>query len=275
MSKVVFILLLGIITVHVNSQEPAYPDLVRAESRLQTLFNQLYDDTLPDLQPTLDSIELLMPDILGRAGAMEFPWSGLNRIGVITSGDGSIRIFTWHTTDDPDNYRYYGYIQVAQKMGKIDVVKLVDNQLNQRNVQKLDQSAENWYGKLYYRIITTRYRRKTYYTLLGMDFNDSRSIVKTIEVLVINRNSLQFEKGLFFNGKDRLDRLVMEYSTQVAMSLRYDPEMDMITFDHLVPFHPIYNGNYEFYGPDGSFDGLEFAAGTWIFREDIDARNQN
>ena len=92
--------------------------------------------------------------------------------------------------------------------------------------------------------------------------------------MVIHRNQLLFEKDLFFNGKDRMDRMVLEYSTQVAMSLRYDPDMDMITFDHLVPFHPIYNGNYEFYGPDGSFDGLEFAAGTWIFREDIDARNQ-
>jgi hypothetical protein len=49
--------------------------------------------------------------------------------------------------------------------------------------------------------------------------------------------------------------------------------MDMITFDHLVPFHPIYENNYEFYGPDGSFEGLQFEDGTWIQRTDIDARN--
>ena len=89
----------------------------------------------------------------------------------------------------------------------------------------------------------------------------------------IQRNKPRFIKGLFFNGKDRVDRMVLEYSSQVAISVRYDPLMDMVAFDHLVPFHPIYNGNYEFYGPDGSFDGLEFSAGTWILREDIDVRN--
>jgi hypothetical protein len=274
MLKVAAILLLGISTFRVIAQEPEYPDLVKAENRLQSLFNGLYGDTLQDPEPILDTIAIVMPEVLSKDGAMEYPWKGLDRIGVITSDDGRIRIFTWHVTEDPDNYCYYGYIQVAQRKGRIDVVKLVDNQQNQRNLQKLDQSVDDWYGKLYYRIITNRYRRKTYYTLLGMDFNDSRSIFKTIEVLVINRNNPQFEKELFFNGKERMDRLVLEYSTQVAMSLRYDPDMKMITFDHLVPFHPIYNGNYEFYGPDGSFDGLEFASGIWILREDIDARNQ-
>lgn len=274
MSKVIAILLLGIATIGIIAQEPAYPELVKAESNLQMLFNRLYSDTLQDPQPILDSIAIMMPEVLVKPGAMEFPWKGLNRIGIITSDDGRIRIFTWHVTEDPDNYCYYGYIQIAQRKGRVDVVKLVDNQKNQRNLQKLDQSADNWYGKLYYSIITTRYRRKTYYTLLGMDFNDSYSIIKTIEALAINRNRPQFEKELFFIGNDRMDRLVLEYSTQVAISLRYDPDMDMITFDHLVPFHPMYNGNYEFYGPDGSFDGLEFASGRWILREDIDARNQ-
>ena len=72
---------------------------------------------------------------------------------------------------------------------------------------------------------------------------------------------------------ERVDRLVLEYSKQVAISVRYDELTDMITFDHLVPFHPIYERNYEFYGPDGSFDGLEFSDGIWIYQDDIDARN--
>jgi hypothetical protein len=57
------------------------------------------------------------------------------------------------------------------------------------------------------------------------------------------------------------------------MTARYDSVLKMIAFDHLVPFHPVYSGNYEFYGPDGSFDGLEFVDGLWMLREDLDARN--
>jgi hypothetical protein len=216
-----------------------------------------------------------MPEALSAEGAMDFSWKGLTRIGVVTSDDQMIRIFTWHLTDDPDTHRYFGFIQMGQKKGKLKLYTLVDNGLSQRGVTRLDQSHENWYGKLYYSIITAKYKRKTYYSLLGMDFNNSRSTIKTIEALSIQRNQPRFAKELFFNGRDKLDRLVLEYSSQVAISVRFDPGMDMITFDHLVPFHPIYENNYEFYGPDGSFEGLQFEEGLWILRTDIDARNIN
>ncbi len=256
-----------------DAQDPEYFDLVKAESELHHLFNQLYSDSLSEPEPILAQIQKIMPKVLATEGGMEFPWSRLDRIGVIPSDDGNLRIFSWHVTDDMDHHRYFGYIQVALKKGKVQVYDLLDNQKAQRNVQKLLQSTEDWYGKLYYEIITKNYKRKTYYALLGMDFNNSRSNIKTIETLMIQRNKPQFTKELFFNGRDRIDRLVLEYSSRVAISVRYDPGIGMITFDHLVPFHPIYNGNFEFYGPDGSFDGLEFEAGAWIFRRDIDARN--
>jgi hypothetical protein len=50
--------------------------------------------------------------------------------------------------------------------------------------------------------------------------------------------------------------------------------LDMIAYDHLVPMNPIYQNQFEFYGPDGSFDGLRFTDGTWVLEEDIDARMQ-
>lgn len=255
------------------AQTPVTLELVKAERELQEFFTELYSDSLTEVESVLTDIREIMPVVLGTEGAMEFPWSKLDRIGVITADDRNVRIFTWHVADDPDNYRYFGYIQVAQKKGKVRVYELVDNQKPQRNRQKLEQTIEDWYGKLYYRIIARKYKRKTYYTLLGMDFNNQLSTIKTVEVMEIERNKPRFTQGFFFNGRDRVDRLVLEYSSQVAVSVRYEPQVNMVTFDHLVPLHPIYNGNYEFYGPDGSFDGLEFSAGTWIFRKDIDVRN--
>ncbi|MEN8228271.1 MAG: hypothetical protein ABFS38_08965 [Bacteroidota bacterium] len=273
MTRTVSILLLIILSFAVQAQEPEYLGLVKAETALQDLFNQLYSDTLSESGPVLNRIREIMNVALVADGAMQYPWSRLNRIGVIPSDDGNVRIFTWHVMDDVDNYRYFGYVQVAMKRGKIRLYELMDNQKEQRDVRMLQQSAEAWYGKLYYKIVSRNYKRKTYYTLLGMDFNNGRSIIKTVEAMTIQRNKPQFIRGFFLVGSDYVDRIVLEYSTQVASSVRYDPGLKMITFDHLVPFHPIYNGNYEFYGPDGSFDGLEFKAGTWIFREDIDVRN--
>ena len=91
--------------------------------------------------------------------------------------------------------------------------------------------------------------------------------------MAIQRNIPFFVRSLFFNGRDKVDRFVLEYSDQVAISVRYNQGSGMITFDHLVPFHPIYENNFEFYGPDGSYDGLEFSGGLWNYRDDIDARN--
>ena len=57
------------------------------------------------------------------------------------------------------------------------------------------------------------------------------------------------------------------------MSLKYNNELKMIVFDHLSPFESRYQGVYQFYGPDFSYDGLEFNKGIWRLISDVDARN--
>ena len=259
----------------VQAQEPDYLDLVKSESKLKKQFDRLYSDTLSDAAPLLDSIQGELISALSKVGSIDYPWNQLDRIGIIQSEDKKLKVFTWHVRDDPDNVRYFGFIQVALRKGKARVYELKDNFKAQRGILKLDQSTEDWYGKLYYQVLSHRYKRKTYYTLLGMDFNDSRSTIKSVEVIMLQRNQLRFVKDMFFNGRDKVDRVVLEYSNRVSISVRYDPELGMITYDHLVPLHPVYERNFEFYAPDGSYDGLEFEGGVWNYRKDIDARNIN
>ena len=45
------------------------------------------------------------------------------------------------------------------------------------------------------------------------------------------------------------------------MMLRYDDKLKMIVFDHLSPSKPSYEGKYQYYGPDFSYDGLIFEKG--------------
>ena len=273
MARSVSIFISLLIPFSLWAQEPNYLEFVKAETKLELLFNQLYSDSLSDMEPLLDTIRSEMTGALSLDGSMDFPWNRLDKIGIITSEDKRLRIFSWHVMDDYDHYRYYGFIQVGIKKGKTRIYELKDNGKPQRGVMKLEQTKEDWYGKLYYQVLTNSYKRKTYYTVLGMDFNNSLSTIKSVEVMAIQRNNPHFVRSLFFNGRDKVDRLVLEYSSQVAISVRYDQGTDMITFDHLVATHPIYEKNLEFYGPDGSFDGLEFQGGQWHYREDIDARN--
>jgi hypothetical protein len=273
MTRSSLFLLLLFFSLSVYSQEPSYLEFVKAETKLQSMFDRLYSDSLSEKEVLLDSLRGQMSEALALPGSMDFPWNRLNKIGVITSDDQQVRVFTWHVMDDFDHYRYFGFIQVRLKKGKSRVFELKDNGKAQRGLFKLDQTTTDWYGKLYYQVLVNKHKRKTYYTILGMDFNNSMSTIKTVEVIAIQRNAPHFVKSLFFNGSNRVDRLVLEYSKQVAITVRYDPGTDMISFDHLVPLHPIYENNYEFYGPDGSFDGLEFSDGLWNYRDDIDARN--
>jgi len=275
MTRSVYIIVLTSVFISAFAQDPAYMELVRKEAELNEIFERLYTDTLLSPDPLLDQIDSIMPEALVLEGAMDFAWNRLDRIGVIASDDGRLRIFTWHIMEDPDHYRYYGYIQVEQKKEQIRVFKLQDNLKPQRNLQNLEQTIDDWHGKLYYQVVLQRYRRKTYYTLLGMDFNNTRSNLKTIETISLQRNRPRFEKGLYVYGDASLDRIVLEYSSQVSISVRYDESIRMITFDHLEPLHPIYRNNYEFYGPDGSFDGLGFTDGAWIYQRDVDARNRD
>jgi len=255
-------------------EESSFLELRSAESELKLLFDQLYQGEIPNADSLLLLAQIKMREVLASPGAMDYPWSRLDRIGVVGADDGKVRVFSWHHEVDPENFRYYAFLQVRKRRGAHDVIEMTDNGLPQSGVYQADQRTDHWYGKLYYRIVSRKERRKSYYTLLGLDFNNSRSNIKSVEILSIKGNKIRFEKSLFSNGDQLVDRVVLEYSDQVSISVRYDPVLGKIVFDHLAPLHPVYKNNLEFYGPDGSFDGLEFSEGIWIFREDIDARMQ-
>ena len=273
MTKSISVFIALLFAVSIEAQEPEYLEFVKAEARLQDLFSRLYTGQSGETEPLLDTIQKELAEALYLQGSMDYPWGKLDKIGIITSEDDLLRVFTWHVEDDADHYRYFGFMQLRLKKGKSRLYGLHDNGKPQRGTAKVDQTLEDWYGKLYYQIHTDSYKRETYYTLMGMDFNNSRSIIKTVEVLTVQRSGPRFVRSCIAKGPDFQDRLLLEYSSQVSISVRYDPRTDMITFDHLVPLHPIYENDFEFYNPDGSFDGLEFSGGRWIYQEDIDARN--
>jgi len=272
--RLVSICILSVIFIYSHAQETQLERYAEKEKALKLLFDQLYSDSdTVNKESVADIIAEKFAAVLQEDESFDYRWSNLDKIGKIGSEDNQVKIFTWHLQLDKDNYLYYGFIQLKLKRDRVKLFRLQDFPQKNPAAEMLDQSIEAWHGKLYYSIIQKHYRRDTYYTLLGMDFNDALSTMKTIEVLTIRRNRPDFAKHMFFNGKDYKDRVVLEYSSQVAISVRYNGQMDMIVYDHLIPLHPVYKGNYMFYGPDGSYDGYEFIDGTWMLREDVDARN--
>ncbi len=65
----------------IYSQETEYLQLVKAEARLQDLFNQLYSDSVSEVDLLLDTIKLEMTEALSLPASMEYPMepTGQNR----------------------------------------------------------------------------------------------------------------------------------------------------------------------------------------------------
>jgi hypothetical protein len=68
--------------------------------------------------------------------------------------------------------------------------------------------------------------------------------------------------------------MMFEYATEVSMSLKYNEERKQIIYSHLAPnsIDPTLEGQFQYYGPDGSFDALTLKKGKWYQETDIDIR---
>lgn len=253
----------------------AYLDLVRTESELKSMFEILYNEEI--LGSNVDvfyKVDSIFFEALQQPGSFNFPWNKLDKIGKLESEDGMLKIFSWLYMVSRNDYKYCAFIQVKKETDESDVYKLVSSNDESVRSEEFPQKLDKWHGKIYYDIVSKAYKRKVLYTLLGADFNNSSSTLKTIEVLSLNRGKPAFRGDQFLVGGKVKDRIVLEYSADLTTSLRYNKDLDMIVYDHLSPLHPIYTGNYQFYGPDGSYDGFKFEEGIWIYEEDVDARNR-
>ncbi len=113
------------------------------------------------------------------------------------------------------------------------------------------------------------------YTLIGYHFNDRFSDKKIIDVLYFDKNQdAVFGKPVFNTEKGVQHRVIFEYSGEVVMTVRYNPDLKMIVYDHLSPIEPELAGHPRFYAPDFSYDGYKWKSGMWIHQSDIDVRNQ-
>lgn len=214
----------------------------------------------------LDSLAI----VLQQAEAFEYPFAELKNIGNIYSDDEQLRVFTWNIPAGLDEQLYYGIVLFKEKKNDLHKLAKLNDPLGVNQVRKVSK----WPGALYYEVIQTRHAGQDYYTLLGFDLHNALSNKKLIDVLSIDAyGELYFcEKLIEYEGQ-KVDRLAFEYNEKAVMSLRYDDTRKMIIFDHLSPSKPSLKGQYEFYGPDFTYDGLKFEKGIWTHYPQIDITN--
>jgi len=206
--------------------------------------------------------------------SFDYSFDSLAFVGVIYSPDNKVKIINWNLPYSSRTHKYFGFIQYKKSNRNILTYELIDNSAKIKNPEMEILNNENWYGALYYKIIANKHSGKTYYTLLGADLNNLLSKKKLIEILYFDRNNKPvFGKTVFKNRNKPVSRIIFEFNAQSNMVLTYDEEKEMIVYDHLSPSRPSLVGQFEFYGPDFSYDGLKFERGIWNSYPDIDVRN--
>jgi hypothetical protein len=131
------------------------------------------------------------------------------------------------------------------------------------------RTKDNWIGAIYYKIISKEYNGKKYYTLLGFDDFAISSNKKWMEVLTFNDRQEPVFGGPLISYKDDTtkkpvqSRFNMEYKKEANTTLNYDPELDMIIYDHLISEtdEPEKKNTYI---PDGSYEGFKWKDGKWV-----------
>lgn len=278
------IITISILWMHalLAQKDSSYKYFESVENRLKTL--ALYAFQSKNEQQRIDSNKvffLLMKEALQSPESFDYPFDSLNKdVSFLMNKDKMFRIITWNLPKNDGKHLYYGFIQQWYKKKKDDKQEyrlhaLTDvSETLKNSPETYVGSASKWFGMLYYSLIDC----KDYWILLGWDGNEKLIQRKFIDVLYFKSNGEPvFGKDVFKIPKKNPKRIMFQYSTEVVMTLRYEPKKNAIVFSHLSPESddPYLKEQYQFYGPDGSFDAFVRDKNKWKLVEDIDIRNSD
>ena len=213
-----------------------------------------------------------------------YSFDSLLTISKLVPEDSSFKIFTWQMVVNDFVTRQHGAIQMRTDDGSLKLFPLIDKSSVTVNEEDTVGNNFGWMGAVYYKLIEKHAFGKNYYTLLGYDENNINSNKKIIEILTFNDGEPIFG-GSYFSFQDNSvikkyrARYIMEYKKSASPRLTYDPDQDMIIYEHLISESGEPQKKYT-YIPDGDYEGLAWRDGKWIHIQKVftqkpwKARNQ-
>lgn len=217
----------------------------------------------------MNNIEKELAAYLKNGNSYIYPFDSLKRIGKVYSPDNQFRMFTWNVQATNESFLNFCIIQFNPQKEKTCEVYVLKDNLEIDKAGDTPLTPANWYGALYYKIIPVKLQGEIYYTLLGYDSFSPYVSKKVIDVLYFKNRLPQIGAPIFNAKGKKYSRVVFSFSARITMMLNYDDVLKTIVFDHLSPSEPRYAGQFEYYGPDFSFDGFVLTKDHWLYAEDI------
>lgn len=202
-----------------------------------------------------------------------YAFDSLN-ISRLYAPDSSFRIFTWQMKKDEYVYMQKGAIQMNTPDGALRLYPLFDYSMFTPKPIDSVRHKNNWIGAIYYKIILKEDKGKKYYTLLGFDDFAISSNKKWMEVLSFDSNGEPVFGGQLISFKEDSvkkpvqARFNIEYKKEAITLFNYDPDLDLIVYDHLISEsdEPEKKSTYI---PDGDYEGFKWLNGQWVHVDKI------
>ena len=245
-----------------------------------------------------DDFMNLLELTLQEDNSFKFGWDSVKNFSVLASPDKLFKIFTWFIYKDDFTVENFGFIQVYNDgRKKFEVYPLYDKRAIMDNPQTTIGNHKKWYGAVYYKMVMTKTKSKTYYTLLGWNGNDMFTNQKVIEVLYFKQDmSPVFGANVFKKYTDKVYRIIFDYAKNSVFSLKYehhtydvgtgkrDPKThtvvyetqsaDMIIFDDIAPLDDFMGNVAAFMVPESSVNhGFVQDNGKWLYINKVNGRN--
>lgn len=242
-----------------------------SEDTLAILAFAVVNDSMPDMRfLACRSLITALVRALKTENSFHYPFDRLKSMSILAPPDSSFRIFTWQLFVDDSTYRYYGALQMNTP--ELKLFPLIDRSFEMAASFTSEQlSPERWYGALYYNLLPFDTKEGRKYLLFGFDgftFFEKR---KVLDVLSFDKSgNPRFGAPIFEHPETGAtdQRLLLEYTSEAKVRLNWDEQYQMILFDHLIPMANPYTGGM-MNVPDGSYDGLKWEKGRWVFVDKV------
>ncbi len=273
MKKFAFLLSFLVISVSGKSQtiDNVFEDDLARIGR-EILGNSTYKDRL---MASID-FQFILADYVSTKKGYDDNLDAVTNMMRLEGGD-DFRIYTWLMPDSVYQNRHFGLVAAKNEKGEIEITHLKDKADEIPQAQFKILKADKWLGALYYKIIPTKNKGETTYTLLGFSPNPKLN-KKVIEVIKIDEKGRPKFGAKVFKIEQFQDqtfrqapmRLILQYNGDVSASVRWNEEEEMIVMDHLAPPDANMKGLYSMYGPTMTYDGLAWKKGWWELENLVD-----
>ena len=214
-------------------------------------------------------LEQLMNSSLTNSAVFEHDFSGIKKMAILKPEDKAFMIFNWNIplNNGVNQFKAYLVLPIDGSNNRVEEFRIPTRKEKKLESRYLD--LDKWYGCLYYDIIPVKKGKTKIYTLLGFSPEKKALTKKYIDVLTIRNDQPRLGEAIFEGDKGLKKRVIFEFSAEVSMTVRYQKGSDRIILDHLTPRSPEMEGNFQFYGPDGTFDAYELEKDTWKLKKGV------